>query len=56
MNEIFTHFDYIYQDGHWISTATEDRRERIVRAAKIAANVGLALIGAWVITVIWFCV
>ncbi len=50
------HFPYFWQDGHWISTAADDRREQLKRAADIAAKVGLMLIGGWLLLAIWFCV
>lgn len=56
MGDIYTHFPFIYQGGHWISTAAEDRREQLKRAADIAAKVGLMLIGGWLLLAIWFCV
>jgi len=55
MNDIYTHFPYIYQNGHWISTAESDRRDGLKRTAATAAKVGLSLIVGWLVFVIWFC-
>jgi hypothetical protein len=55
MNDIFTHFPYMYQDGHWISTAADDRREQLVQGVKIAAKVALGMLVTWMFFVVFLC-
>jgi hypothetical protein len=50
------HFPYVYENGHWISTAESDRRERLLQAGAIAAKAGLGLICGWLFFAVWFCV
>ena len=55
MNDIFTHFPFIYQGGHWISTAADDRRDQLMQGMKIAAWVALGLLVAWMFFVVFLC-
>lgn len=55
MNDIFTHFPYMYQDGHWISTAADDRRDQLVQAARVAAKVAFGLLVGWMFFSVMFC-
>jgi hypothetical protein len=48
------HFPYIYEGGHWISTADDDRRDQLVQAAHVAAKVALGLMVGWLCVVIFF--
>ena len=49
------HFPYIFQDGHWISTAAADRHDQIVLAATTAAKVAFGLVVGWFFFVVFFC-
>jgi hypothetical protein len=49
------HFPYIYEGGHWVSTAADDRREQLLQAAHVAAKVALGLLVGWMFFSVMFC-